>query len=318
MRLTMADHPYLPYYGTSGLYGQVILNSLGDRGPDPDEPKRRIRIVSFGGSTTFGQDEPWELTWPGQLQDLLGSSQFEVLSAAHNGDTTADSLVKLALIYVDLKPDIVLVYHGTNDLEASYSRNFRADYAHRRRDVGATPYPVFDRLPRWLDYSSYFVTIRSNLVGYRGSMWRLYTRPEVGLDLENGPFGLPTFQRNLQAINALAQLAGARLVLGTFQYYRPWAEEYHGSKWAEAWQRGLGIQNEIIRELAAREENIYVADVARAFHPTGDHMTDFCHLTALGNEEIARAFAHAIREMPALPSNPGPRLAAERSAPAAP
>ncbi len=293
-RMTMLDHPYLPYYGTAGLYGQVSLNSMGDRGPDPEVPKRRIRIVCFGGSTTFGQDDPWEQTWPGILQEMLGDG-FEVLSAAHNGDTTADTLVKLTLIYQDLQPDLVLVYHGTNDLETSYAEGFRPDYAHRRRDVGPTPYPVFDRLPRWLDYSSYFVALRAYLVGYRGSMWSLYSRTEVRTDLQNGPFGLDTFRRNLRSMDAVSRLVGARLVVGTFQYYQPWAEEYHGPEWAAAWRRGLDLQNDIIRGLAASEDNIFLAEVERAFEPTPAHMTDFCHLTPLGNREIARTYAEAVR-----------------------
>jgi lysophospholipase L1-like esterase len=296
MRLTVTDHPYLPYFRTSGL-GQIRLNSLGDRGPEPDVPKRRLRILCFGGSTTFDQEHGWDETWPGQLQRMLGADSVEVLNAAHNGDTTAETLVKLAMIHGDLQPDLVLVYHGHNDLEASYAHGFRSDYAHRRRDVSPTPYPVFDRLPRWLDYSSGFVALRSYLVGYRGSMWNLYTRPGKGLDLVHGPFGLPTFERNLRSIDAMARLAGARVVLGTFQYYRPWAEVNQGPEWAAAWERGIDAQNDIIRDLARREENIRVADVARAFVPTPDHMLDLCHLKPPGNREIAAAYAAVVREL---------------------
>lgn len=296
MRMTVTDHPYLPYFRTSGL-GQIRLNSVGDRGPEPEEPKRRLRIICFGGSTTFDQEHAWDYTWPGQLQGMLGADTFEVLNAAHNGDTTAETLVKLSMIHGDLQPDLVLVYHGTNDLEASYARGFRSDYAHRRRDVSPTPYPVFDRLPRWLDYSAGFVATRAYLVGYRGSMWRLYTRPEKGLDLKNGPFGLPTFERNLGAIDAMAQLAGARVILGTFQYYQPWAESNMGAEWTAAWRRGIDAQNAIIRDLAVREENIHLADVARAFVPTPDHMLDLCHLTPRGNREVAVAFAAVARSL---------------------
>lgn len=317
MRLTMTDHPYLPYYGTAGLHGQVQLNSMGDRGPEPDPVKRRVRIVCFGGSTTFGQDQTWEATWPGYLQEMLGHEGFEVLSAAHNGDTTAETLVKLGLIYMDLDPDLVLVYHGTNDLEASYGTGFRSDYAHRRRDVSPTPYPVFDRLPRWLDRSSVFVALRGYLVGFRGSMWSLYTRPWVPADLDNGPFGLSTFERNLRQIHALARAGGSQVVLGTFQYYRPWAEEHYGPRFAAAWQRGLDAQNELVRRLAASEPTIHLAEVARGFAPAPEHMTDFCHLTARGNEEIARVFAAAVREALAPQAAPD-RASLRAGSPAAP
>jgi len=293
-RLTVTDHPYLPYFHTSGL-GRVTLNSFGDRGPDPEVPKRRTRIICFGGSTTFGQEAVWGRTWPGQLQDLLGHDSYEVLSAAHNGDTTAETLIKLSLIYSDLQPDIVLVYHGTNDLEASYQRGFRSDYSHRRRDVTPTPYPIFERLPRWLDYSSYFVMTRYWLIGDRGNMWSMYTVPGDGADLRGGPFGLGTFERNLRSIHAQARLAGAELVLGTFIYYYTWAEERRGELWASAWQRGLTAQNDIIRDLAANHASIHLADLARSFMPAERYMLDFCHFTEDGNREVAKTFAAAIQ-----------------------
>jgi lysophospholipase L1-like esterase len=297
MRLHMPDHPYLPYFATAGLRGNIQLNSWGDRGPEPEDPKRRQRIICFGGSTTFDQEHRWEETWPGHLQRLLGEDENEVLIAAHNGDTTAETLVKLTVLHIDLQPDLILVYHGTNDLEASYTRGFRSDYAHRRRDVGKTPYPVFDRLPRWLDYSSVFVATRYSLVGSRGGMWQLYTRQGLSYNLQEGPFGLDTFERNLRSINAIAQENGARVVLGTFVFYRPWGESVFGTTWAEAWQTGIERQNDIIRTFAAGNANVSCADIARVFEPGEEHMLDYCHLKPAGNEAIARAFYEAIRRL---------------------
>ena len=296
--LLMPDHPYLPYLPTPGRNGVVEFNSLGDRGPEPETPKRRVRVLCFGGSTTFDQAHAWDETWPGVLQAMLGRDRYEVINAAQNGGTTADTLVNLALLHLDLAPDYVLAYEGTNDLESSYARGFRPDYAHRRKDIERCPYPFFERLPRWLDYSSFYVLTRRALAGDRGDLWSLYTRAGSTYDFEHGPFGLETFRRNLLSINALCKTVGATLVLGTFQYYRPWAQQHNGIEFADAWQRGLDRENDIIRALPAADRNIRVAEVARSFTPGEKEMTDFCHLTAEGNRKIAAAFLEAIRAAP--------------------
>lgn len=296
-RLYMTDHPFLPYLATKGVASERIrFNSLGDRGKEPDDPKRRVRIVCYGGSTTFDGAHDWDETWPGLLQAALGEEMYEVINAAQNGATSADTFVNLSLIHSDLKPDFVLVYHGTNDLESSFFPGFRSDYAHRRRDIGGEPYPFFRRLPKFFNLSALYVIARWELVGPRGELHALYSRPGKAYDFKNGPFGLPTFERNLRQIHAIAEVNGGKTVLGTFQYYRPLADKHLGEEFGAAWERGIRAENEIIRKLAAQVPGIHLAEIAGSFEPGPEHMTDFCHLTTEGNRLIAEAFLAAIRK----------------------
>ena len=76
VRLTIPDHPYLPYYASKGRAGHIRFNSLGGRGREPETPKQRIRVVCFGGSTTFDGKTAWERTWPG-MQETAGGSVVE-------------------------------------------------------------------------------------------------------------------------------------------------------------------------------------------------------------------------------------------------
>ena len=134
-------------------------------------------------------------------------------------------------------------------------------------------------------------------MGDRSSLWTLYTRFDNDTDLRRGPFGLDTFRRNLVSLNAICREHHAKVVLGTFQYYKPWAEIHRDQTWADAWEHGLARENDIIRALADSDDNIWCADVARSFVPTPEHMVDFCHLTTLGNRLIARAFFDTIEAM---------------------
>ncbi len=291
--LYMGDHPYLPYLATKGRSGALEFNSRGDRGPELESPKRRIRVLCYGGSTTFDGGHAWEETWPGRLQALLGRDRYEVVIAAQNGATTADTLVNFALTHSDAEADFVLTYEGINDLESSFAPGFRPDYAHRRRKIGGEPYPVFKALPAALHHSALYTALRWKLVGPRGDLHAQFSRP-TAYDFKNGPFGLAAFEANLRSLHALARARKAVLVLGTAQYYRPWADKNFGAEFGEGWQRGLAAENELQRRLARELPGARLAEVAGSFTPTEEHMTDFCHLTAKGNELVARAFHAAV------------------------
>jgi lysophospholipase L1-like esterase len=292
--LYKTDHPYLPYIAKKSNDGFLLeIHSFGGRGKEPENPKTKIRIVTYGGSTTYDGGHKWDKTWPGYLQQILGAEKYEVINMAQNGATTADTLVNLSLLGIELKPDFVLVYDATNDLESSYSIDFKPDYSHRRRNIGKIPYPIFDRLPGWLEYSSIFVALRHLLIGHY-DLATLYTRPEAKYDFKNGPFGLEIFRRNLRNINAVAQAHKAKLILGTFQFYKPFAVKLQGHEFADAWEKGINLENKIIRDLAASEPNIYLADLVKNFQVDESDMTDWVHLTALGNKKIAAVYAKAV------------------------
>ncbi len=300
------DHPYLPYRMRPGADpGWLDINSLGSRGSEPEFPKQRLRVVTYGGSTTFGYPFRWSETWPGQLEALLGRDGYEVLNASISGATTADTLVNFALIHSDLEPDYLLVYHGTNDFAAASFPGFKSDYSHSRRDIGSIRFPGFLELPRWLDYSALFVLGRGFLIEYPGpGLFYRYQRPFARHDFSDPERGYRTFRRNLRHLGAMAESLGTVVVVGTFQFYkRHMVENWECQPCADAWEAGIARQNEIIRRQAMENERIELAEVARAFTPSEETMTDHVHLTAEGNRRVARAFYEAMIEAP----DPRPR-----------
>jgi hypothetical protein len=120
----MTDHPYLPYLALPGRHGGMDFNSLGDRGPEPDRPKKRIRLLCFGGSTTFDMAHTLELTWPGMLQTRLGP-RYEVINAAQNGATTADTVAAVRELTGGFGADVVIDAVGRPETwrQAFYARD---------------------------------------------------------------------------------------------------------------------------------------------------------------------------------------------------
>jgi len=163
----------LPYLLKQRINSWIHVNSYFSRGPEPETPKKRIRILTYGGSTTFDYAHKFPETWPGYLQEYLGKSKYEVINTAHSGVTTADTLIKLQLMHSYLQPDFILVYHGTNDFHfaSQNSENFKTDYSHSRRHIGSVPYTLFKKLPEWFGYSSLFTLIQGYITEFRGIKW---------------------------------------------------------------------------------------------------------------------------------------------------
>jgi len=98
------------------------INSEGFRGPEfsKDKPDNTYRIITVGGSTTFGSGVTDENTWPRildkKLQSISESKNIEVINAGVNGIASfnENKLIKEKLIHY--KPDLIIVYDGMNDV----------------------------------------------------------------------------------------------------------------------------------------------------------------------------------------------------------
>jgi len=103
--------------------GNISVNSLGFRGPDilPTKPAGRIRLAFLGASTTFcaeasGDSAVWPHLVVESLRARFPDTDFDYVNAAVPGYTVQSSLKNLRHRVEALDPDIVVIYHATNDL----------------------------------------------------------------------------------------------------------------------------------------------------------------------------------------------------------
>jgi lysophospholipase L1-like esterase len=97
-------------------------NSEGFRGPERatrDASANVLRIVCIGDSVTFGFNVDQPDTYPHQLEDVLirrhPGHRFEVVNAGVPGWSWLQGLRFLELRGLALRPDIVVIAHGSND-----------------------------------------------------------------------------------------------------------------------------------------------------------------------------------------------------------
>jgi hypothetical protein len=127
----------------------------------PVKPPNTIRIAFLGESSTAGTGTllPDSLTWPWQVTEMLRhhpgrTSRIEFINAALGGFTTFESFGRLWSRVRFFSPDIVMVYHGWNEM---YYFN-RVDQLATWRTLpdgswgleSAEPVTIY--APRWFDY----------------------------------------------------------------------------------------------------------------------------------------------------------------------
>ena len=101
----------------------ISINSLGFRGPEIVSPKpvNRLRIGFVGASTTYcAEVSSDEMVWAAlvsqELESAMPNLSVDYVNAGVAGYTTEDSIINLEKRIVPLQPDVVMIYHATNDL----------------------------------------------------------------------------------------------------------------------------------------------------------------------------------------------------------
>lgn len=139
----------------------VEINSLGLRGPEIEsaKPPGVRRVLCLGDSCTFGAAHPY----PELLQAMLDErapGRFQVLNAGVIGYTSLHGLEWYERELAPLRPDVVTIYFGWNDMWREKDSAVRAWF--KSRVVGERP-PWF-RSYFWEAAARSFVFVR-NVIG---------------------------------------------------------------------------------------------------------------------------------------------------------
>jgi lysophospholipase L1-like esterase len=281
----------------------IEVNSRGFAGPEFAEPRPPgvTRIVAIGDSCTFGEGNAVG-TYPAQLSlDLNGgggAGPHQVINAGIEGMNSELALRRLVTKVLPLKPDIVTVYLGWNDL-----MKFDPSGQVERPGFGVVA-RVMDRL--WL------IKGMRKLVFYY--LRPLISAPRTGPSSRTGVFKdyrPAQFERNLRAIIDVARGSGTRVVLMTmpsvvsedmtladlrrsnvvFPYY---TSAYGVGDFVDL----IESYNRTIRAVA-RAEDVPVVDLASEINSRQDRrrlFMDTMHPNQRGRELIAEILTREFRE----------------------
>jgi len=130
------EHPYL---SVSPKINAKIINDTQEKEVSSNEEGFRtvgnekmsfenpVKIACLGGSTTFGTGVTDTDSWPYLLQQRLGSA-YKVYNLGVPGYSTLEAMVQLTTTVQHIKPDIVIIYQGWNDINKYHSEDLAYDY----------------------------------------------------------------------------------------------------------------------------------------------------------------------------------------------
>ncbi len=174
----------------------------------PRSKEGATRIVCMGGSSTGGafQMDSLDTFFPADLQRLLdsaaGPGRYEVLNQGVGGWNTFHIRLYLEQFVDRLRPDILILYVGHNDIMTTGALTYREHWTRYRRQHSSLKgvMEVLDRSRLVVGYKSLLEAIRAGPAGRRGTVSHVPVKDA---------------RENFERIFALAQKHDAKVVLAS-------------------------------------------------------------------------------------------------------
>lgn len=306
--LKLTPHPYLSYSTTPGYINfnngrkEFVHNSLGFRGDEITKIKKNgvFRIVALGGSTTYTSGTALNSnTYPSLLEKILIDkyhySNIEVINAGVPGYTSWESLVNFQFRVLDLNPDLIIVYHGTNDTHARLVHPM----VYQSDNTGSRKHWENPAIPFW-EYSvlaRFFARLRIDKPpsenDFTGAITAHNPGPNPMETLRQNP---PTyFKRNLSNIIAIAKHKNIKIMFAT------WASSPNlGYAKLKHYKKGFSEAVEIVQQLGSKNA-IPVFEFHKLMPTDSKYWTDGIHVNSKGSLIKAELFAKFIVQKRLIP-----------------
>ncbi len=260
------------------------INSLGLRGEEIVDIKRRPRILALGNSCTFGWGVTDEETYVAQLESLLGGA-YQVINGGIPGYSSFQGKRFFEHELASLRPDVVLICYAWNDHWAA--ANQIAD-----KDQEFPPGAVIALQNLLSRFQSYRLLKKVLLATVESDPDSLFDRSRPVYRV-----GAEDFGQNLRAICRQAALRQAVPVLLTSPIAS--VHIYYPAGSRSPMHRFHERYNELIREVA-RAEGVGLVDLALEFDHYNDLYDDArrdpIHFNAKGHRVVAQAIALFLGE----------------------
>lgn len=318
-------HRYLGYYPTpnyaKGLNRHNAQGYRGDKEIIVPKPQGVYRIVCFGGSTTYTADvKDHTKSYPTLLEKHLqehGFNNVEVINSGVPGWCSWESLLNLPLRVLELEPDMIIVYHGVNDVHPRMvwpSEFYRSDNSGRR-----SPNKTDLFMPGILEHSSFFriIMVKWGLMEPHASFERtvdtatenyyarIFRRQKIDGDYPSGIFKEVSaaemlkqnspiyFERNIRNIVTLAEAHGIKVVLASFAHSKLFSDVPFAS--AEEYVSAYEEMSRLLQEISDSTD-AHFFDFAGRFPEDKRYWTDGFHVNEEGAQLKAQLFGEFLIE----------------------
>lgn len=282
------------------VQGAIRINSIGFRSPELVNPKPYsvVRLAFLGESTTFCSEvSSNEATWPHlvweKLQAIKPSVKFDFINAAVPGYSVNSSLRNLQYRVKPLQPDIIVIYHGNNDLSLDT----------RALAIEQDIYQGSDKEQSWLSkHSKLWFLVEKNL---KIKQVQKEVSHKAKLDFDSKQLSR-SFKQRLKKLVRESQEAANLVAIATFSYKIRREQTREGQVKAansalyympymsiEGLLDGYEEYNRVIREIA-RETDVLLIEGETDIPGNDTYFVDSIHFTDAGSKLMAKRISDAL------------------------
>jgi hypothetical protein len=310
------------------------INSLGFRGEEIKTKKQpgTYRIVVLGGSTVLNREVPFESNAVRLLEKKLRQhypdKKIQVINAGKDFYTSEHSLIQYMFKIQDMDPDLIIMWHGVNDMLESCMRegvithgNYQSDYSHNFGIISNIvftyfkPQPLFQIKLLTIDFADNF--FRDNLYSdvtipfkkkIKKEYVKAYLRGENTIEVHDYP-SIDAYKRNLSYLMVLANNRNIPIILGNqpslfkknntaeevekIVFPQPLCIKDNKAYSIDSLRYGLDLFNAQTKKTAS-ENNITFVDLDKTVPKNLDNFVDSIHYTKEGNSRIAESLYQMI------------------------
>jgi len=224
------------------------------------------------------------------LKNEYGYKNVEIINAGVGGYTSWESLINLQFRVLETEPDLIIVYHGVNDVHPRMRQTpYAADNSGYRKQWQLPP-------SRFWEQSSFIrVILRWTALSTRIGLPHVVS--SEGIDLGIAPMDVLQshppiyFQRNLINMVAVAHANGIDVVLAT------WAHSPHLKDYASSDHYIAGFkENNNVVKATAEEHGATLFDFANLMDSDIKYWADGRHVNEEGALLKAQLFASFVDE----------------------
>ena len=317
-----SKHRYLSYYPTPNyVKDENRHNSLGYRGEEIlfPKPPGQFRIACLGGSTTYSSSvADYRESWPALLEKYMREKGFEnvrVINAGAEGWGSWESLINFELRVLDLEPDMIIIYHGINDIHPRFvwpPKAYRGDNSGYRgfnesaifmpsifeystllrmlmiRAGFTTSHAAFDRhIDRIADtsYQPLFASQKREKI-YPQAIFKEISAMKM-LEVNKPVY----FERNIRNIIAIAKNRGIEVIVSSFAYSPLFndLEEVSSEEYVFAHEEN----NRLLKKIA-QNMNVNLFDMASNFPTLKRYYMDGQHVNKDGAKLRAELYGNFL------------------------
>ena len=316
----MSRHHYLGYALTPNyvsLDGLTHHNAYGFRGKPFNTKKEKgtFRIVTLGGSTTYTTHvKNDEETYPFLLESILynkyNHQKVEVINAGVPGYESFQTLINLQFKTLELEPDLIIYYHGVNDVGARLvsPETYRSDNSHIKRPWEERDIPLFLK-----SVLLRFIITRITEVSFEPAISQFFWKDtsleglmseEYHPNLGDTPINTLKknkpiyFKRNLESAIAISRHHGIKVLIPTFTYSAKMGDFMS----ARHYKFGVQEQNELIRNLEP-QSGVWIYDFIRDMPDEPTYWKDGRHVNVKGAQKKAELIARYIHNNHIIEAN---------------